>query len=254
VTRIALAAALLAAAAAPAAAESLLVSLSSERVAITSNYTGSSVVVFGAIERDAQTVPRAGDYAVVVTVRGPRQSVVVREKEPFGPMWLNREEQRFPAAPAYIGVFASGPLAAIADEPVRRRLRLGLQAIVHAPDFTYDRGGRDRPFREALIRLKDQERLYITNEAGVTFLTPALFRASVPLPATAPPGAYEVEVALLLDGVALSRVETRFRLFKIGFEEQVGAIARNWSAPYGIVTAACAILFGWLASVIFRRD
>jgi uncharacterized protein (TIGR02186 family) len=254
VSRIALAAALLVAAAGPVAAESLVVSLSSERVAITSNYTGSSVVVFGAIERDAQTVPRAGDYAIVVTVRGPPQFVVVREKEPFGPMWLNREEQRFPAAPAYIGVFASGPLSLIADEPVRKRLRLGLRAIVDAPDFTNDRDGRDRPFREALVRLKDQDRLYITNEAGVSFLTPALFRASVPLPATAPPGRYDVEVALMLDGVALSRVETRFRLFKIGFEEQVGAIARNWSAAYGLVTVACAVFFGWLASIIFRRD
>lgn len=252
--RLALAAAVLAAAAAPAAGESLVVSLSSDRVAITSNYTGSSVVVFGAIERDAQTVPRSGDYAIVVTVRGPPQSVVVREKEPFGPVWLNREAQRFPAAPAYIGVFASGPLAAIADEPVRRRLRLGLPAIVHAPDFTNDRGGRDQPFREALVRLKDRDRLYITNEAGVTFLTPALFRASVPLPAIAPPGGYEVEVTLMLDGVALSRVGTGFRLFKMGFEEQVGAIARNWSAAYGIVTAACAVLLGWFASVIFRRD
>lgn len=253
-SRIALAAAFIAAAAGPAAAESLVVSLSSERVAITSNYTGSAVVLFGAIERDAQTVPRAGDYAIIVTVRGPPQFVVVREKEPFGPMWLNREEQRFPAAPAYIGVFASGPLSAIADEHIRKRLRLGLPAIVQAPDFTSDRGGRDRPFREALLRLKDQERLYITNEAGVTFLTPGLFRASVPLPATAPPGQYEVDVVLLLDGVALSRVETRFRLFKMGFEEQVGSIARNWSAAYGIVTAAGAVLFGWLASVIFRRD
>lgn len=252
--RIALAAILVAGGAAPGAAESLTVSLSSERVAITSNYTGSSVVVFGAIERDAQTVPRAGEYAIVVTVRGPPQPIVVREKEPFGPLWLNREEQRFPAAPAYIGVFASGPLAAIADEPVRKRLRLGLQAIVEAPDFTRGRGRRDRPFREALVRLKDAERLYITNEAGVTFLTPALFRASVPLPAIAPPGGYEVEVVLLLDGVALSRVESRFHLFKMGFEEQVGAIARNWSLAYGLVTAACAVLFGWIASIVFRRD
>jgi uncharacterized protein (TIGR02186 family) len=249
----ALAAAALALAAGPAAAESLTVSLSSERVAITSNYTGSSVVLFGQVERDAQTVPRAGDYAIVVTVRGPRQAIVVREKAPLGPIWLNREEQKFPNAPAYIGVFASGPLDKIAHDTVRDRMRIGLDAIVDAPDFTP--GGRpDRRFRRALVRLKDEERLYITNEEGVTFLTPALFRASVPLPATAPPGRYEVEVSLLLDGVVLNRVETRFRLFKMGFEEQVGIIAREWSAVYGLVTAAGALFFGWLASIVFRRD
>ena len=72
--------------AAPAAAESLTASLSTARVAITSNYTGSSIVVFGVIERDAQTVARAGAYDIIVTVRGPRQSLVVRVKEPIGPI------------------------------------------------------------------------------------------------------------------------------------------------------------------------
>jgi hypothetical protein len=40
----------------------------------------------------------------------------------------------------------------------------------------------------------------------------------------------------------------------MGFEEQVGVIAREWSAVYGLVTAAGALFFGWLASVVFRRD
>lgn len=238
----------------PAAAETLIVSLSSDRVAISSNYTGTSLAIFGAVERDAQTVARAGDYAVVVTVRGPRQPLVVREKAPFGPIWLNRDEQRFPGAPAYVGVFASRELERIADEGARRRLRLGLDAIVDAPDFALGGGRPDRRFRGALVRLKEAERLYITNEEGVTFLTPTLFRATVPLPATAPPGTYDVDVRLMQEGVPLARVETQFRLFKIGFEEQVGAIAREWSAFYGLFTAGCALFFGWLASVVFRRD
>src|SRR5690606_4009144 len=47
---------------APAAAETLILSLSTHRVAITSTYTGSSIVVFGAIERDERTVARAAPY------------------------------------------------------------------------------------------------------------------------------------------------------------------------------------------------
>jgi hypothetical protein len=31
-------------------------------------------------------------------------------------------------------------------------------------------------------------------------------------------------------------------------------MARDWSAAYGAATAGVALLFGWLASVIFRRD
>ena len=40
-------------------AETLVTSLSSHRVLINSNYTGTSIAVFGSIERDAQTVSRA---------------------------------------------------------------------------------------------------------------------------------------------------------------------------------------------------
>ena len=103
----------------PAAAETLVTSISHTRVLITSNYTGASIAVFGAIERDAQTVSRGAAYDIVVTVRGPRQALVVREKEPLGPVWLNQEQQKFPDAPAYLGVFSSRPLAEITSDVLR---------------------------------------------------------------------------------------------------------------------------------------
>lgn len=251
--RAALALIILVLGAAPVAAEQLVTSLSSSRVAIGSNYTGSSVILFGAIERDAQTVARGG-YDVVVTVRGPRQALVVREKEPVGPVWLNRDQQKFPDAPAYLGVFSSRPLPQFTSGPMRARLRVGIDAVVGAPDFTLDRGGRDAPFREALVRLKRQERMYLEAEDGVEFLGPSLFRAAVPLPATAPPGQYRVEVALFADGSMLARSEAAFDLVKIGFEQHVGELARDRSALYGVATAAMALFFGWIATVVFRRD
>jgi uncharacterized protein (TIGR02186 family) len=244
----------LTAAVSPGAAETLITSLSSHRVTINSNYTGTSIAVFGAIERDAQTISRASSYEVVVTVRGPQQNIVVREKERVGPVFINQEQQKFPTAPAYLGVFSSRPLDEITVPQLRRRQKIGLEAIVGAPDFTNDREGADRPFREALLRIKMREGLYTQNERGVTFLTPTLFRAEIPLPAIAPPGNYDLEVALFADTVILTRTHTSFELVKSGFEEQVGVIARDWSAAYGLATAGVALLFGWVASVIFRRD
>jgi uncharacterized protein (TIGR02186 family) len=239
---------------APAAAESLIASLSTAQVAITSNYTGSSVVAFGAIERDAQTVARAGDYDIIVTVRGPRQSLVVREKESFGPIWINRAQRNFADVPSYLGVFASRSFADITSDALRRRYRLGIDAIINAPGFSEMRRTQDGAFEEALIRLRTKEDLYFEDEHAVAFLTPNLFRVAIPVPATAPPGAYEVEIALLSDSVVLARAQTSFQLVKIGFEQRMGELARHWPVVYGGVTAALALLFGWLASVIFRRD
>jgi len=239
---------------APARAETLITSLSSHRVLISSNYTGTSIAVFGAIERDAQTIARATGYDVAVTVRGPRQFLTVREKERLGPIWINQEQQKFPQAPAYLSVLTSKPIEEITSDQLRQRQKIGLQAIVNAADFTNERGGEDKEFRQALYRLKAQEGLYLEDERGVTFLTPDIFRAGIPLPATAPPGEYDVQVVLFADTVILASTVTHFELVKTGFEEQVGAVARDWSLLYGLATAAIALFFGWLASVIFRRD
>ena len=237
-----------------ARAETLITSLSNHRVLINSNYTGTQIAVFGAIERDAQTVARATGYDIVVTVRGPRQFLTVREKERLGPVWINQDQQKFPTAPSYLNVLSSRPIEEITSDQLRQRQRVGLSAIINSGDFTLIRDGADQPFRDALYRLKAQEGLYLEDERGVTFLTPEIFRAAIALPATAPPGNYDVDVTLFADTVILARTQTHFELVKTGFEEQVGVIARDWSLVYGLSTAVIALFFGWLANTIFRRD
>ncbi|WP_114944755.1 TIGR02186 family protein [Microvirga calopogonii] len=237
-----------------ARAETLITSLSNHRVLINSNYTGTQIAVFGAIERDAQTIARATGYDIVVTVRGPRQFLTVREKERLGPVWINQDQQKFPTAPSYLNVLSSRPIEEITSDQLRQRQKIGLGAIINSGDFTLARGGADQPFRDALYRLKSEEGLYLEDERGVTFLTPEIFRAAIALPATAPPGNYDVDVTLFADTVILARTQTHFELVKTGFEEQVGVIARDWSLAYGLTTAAIALMFGWLASTIFRRD
>jgi uncharacterized protein (TIGR02186 family) len=180
--------------------------------------------------------------------------VTVREKDRLGLVWINREQQKFIEIPAYLGVFSSAPLEAIGTPSQRQRLRIGVRAVVEAPDVTMDRGEADDRFREALARIKIRDLLYVEDERGTTFLTPNLFRTPIPLPVTAPPGDYEVDVTLFADGVLLARAGTSFEVVKTGFEQTIAALAVDWSALYGLATAAVAILFGWLATVIFRRD
>lgn len=238
----------------PAAAERLVLSLSNSYVAIASNYTGTELVAFGAVERDAQTVARPGSYEVVLTVRGPREAVTVRRKELSGPLWINRSQQKFVAIPAMLAVYSSRPLPELMSEPLRQRFRFGLDAIVYGPDFTIGRGGDDPSFRAALIRLKSRDRLYSQNDRGVAFITPTLFRATVGLPATAPTGLYDIEAALLSDGVIVGRTQASFEVVKTGLEEQITELARDRSLVYGLMLAGSALMFGWIASAIFRRD
>lgn len=239
---------------APAEAEQITLSLSTHRVAIGSNYTGADLVLFGVIERDAQTADRPGPFDLVVTVRGPRETLTVRRKEELGPVWINRAQQKFASVPTILIVLASRRIAEIAGPDRRARLRLGLYAIVEAPEFLLDRGEADDPYRAALIRLKTKDGLWRQSERGVTFVTPAVFRAPIPLPGTAPIGNYEVEALLLADGLTIGRREASFEVVKSGFEERVTTMAQERGLPYGLAVAALSLGFGWLASVIFRRD
>ncbi|MEN5083143.1 TIGR02186 family protein [Bosea sp. TWI1241] len=239
--------------AAPAAAETLIAALSSHRITISSNYTGAQLTVFGLVEREGRTAARGDPYDIVVTVRGPPRMLIVREKERVGPVWINRQQRRFPERPIYISVASNRPIKEMFSEDVARRERVGLANAQRVPSgqaFEFGIG----PYRDALIRLMQDKELYAQDERGVTFLSPSLFSAPIRVPATAPTGSYEVEVVLYAGGVPLARQTTNFEVVKTGMEQSLASAAHERSLLYGIMTAALALLFGWLATVIFRRD
>ena len=52
----------------------------------------------------------------------------------------------------------------------------------------------------------------------------------------------------------LAKEKSGFYVRKIGFEAATAAAARNRPFVYGLAAAGMALLVGWLASIIFRRD
>lgn len=238
----------------PATAETLVTSLSRREVAITSTYQGSQIVVFGVIERDATSVSRVGPYDIVITARGPRRTTIVREKERAGPIWINRARRRFVDLPVFLSILATRPLGDIATSTIRQRFGLGVDALLTPVGLDMELDTSEMRFREALLRLKTGDGLFAEDARGITFLTPTVFQATIALPATAPTGTYDVEIALLTGGSLITRHSTTFEVIKTGFEEVVITTARDRPFLYGLGVAALAVLFGWFASVVFRRD
>jgi uncharacterized protein (TIGR02186 family) len=241
-------------ASAPAWAERLVTSVSKHRVMVTSNFVGEDLVLFGSVERDAASIARRGGYDIVVTVTGPRRAFVTRRKERRLGIWLNVESREFMDVPAFLAVLANQPIDRIAPPEVRRRLQLGL------PNFSLQ-AANDAPnvvsgdaFRRAFIRINEQHLLYQQSDNAVTFLTPNLFRTAIALPAAAPIGTYNVDVKLLADGAMIARTSSAFEVVKAGFEQIVAEAAHRQPFLYGLLTALMALVTGWLASVIFRRD
>ena len=88
----------------------------------------------------------------------------------------------------------------------------------------------------------------------VKLISPNVFQARIELPGTAPLGKYDVDVAIFSAGAVVASQALSFTVTKSGAEQVVARAAFIYPIMYGLITTAMALLFGWLASVIFRRD
>lgn len=236
---------------AQARAQSLVAALSTENVPILSNFTGERIAVFGVIDPGNSVRPKDG-YDVVVSVRGPRGAVTVRRKERWAFMWLNLDARRYIAIPSFISIVSNRPLDLIAQAEVRDDLRIGVDALI--PPQTAVRGANDPVFRDALQRIRRDQGLFLEDDESVRFITPTVFQAQIELPGAVPLGAYDVEVALFSDGALAARTSLKFTVSKYAVEQWVAEAAHRTPIFYGAATSLIALLIGWLASVIFRRD
>jgi uncharacterized protein (TIGR02186 family) len=243
-------------AASPAGAERLIVSVSNHRVTVTPNYSGEELVLFGSVEKDGSTQPSHANYDLVVTVAGPRADMVTRRKERKFGIWINTDSRQFLQVPSYLALFSNRPFDQIASPEVQRRQQLGLNNVLLTqrvgPDYA-DVVPNDA-FRSAFVRLRSEHGLYREATSAVTFLTPTLFRTGIPLPAAVPIGTYDVEIKLFADGALVTKTETAFEIVKVGFEQFVATTARQNGFIYGLVTAFMALMTGWMASIVFRKD
>jgi uncharacterized protein (TIGR02186 family) len=242
--------------ASPAQAEKLIVSVSNHRVTVTPNYSGEELVLFGSVEKDPSTPSTRTSYDLVVTVSGPRADMVTRRKERKLGIWINTDSRQFLQVPTYLALFSNRPFDAIASPEVIRRQQLGLNNVLLTQRVGSDYADvvPNDPFRSAFVRLRAQHGLYREETSAVTFLTPTLFRTGIPLPGEVPIGTYDVEIKLFADGALVTKTETAFEIVKVGFEQFVANSARNNGFFYGLATAFMALMTGWMASIVFRKD
>jgi uncharacterized protein (TIGR02186 family) len=240
----------------PAAAEQLVVSLSNHQVAVTSSFVGVELVLFGTIEPDKPRAALRSAYDLVVTVTGPRQTLRTRRKERVLGIWVNVDSREFVRVPSYLGILSNRPVTEITNPETLRRLQIGLDHFLLPQRIGPDTADtvREDPFRVAFVKREKQDGQYRESATAVTFLSPTVFRAAIQLPADAATGNYPIDVKLFADGILVARTTSALEVIKAGFEQYVAEAARDYGVLYGIVTSLMALLTGWMASVIFRRD
>ena len=232
---------------APALAQPLVADLSDHLVSITTGFTGTKVLLFGAIE---------GEGEVVVVVHGPVQTVTVRRKERFAGIWLNMGELTFDHVPAFYQFMATKPPGDWLPERLRKRHNIGVEylslALENAGVSDAEPPGADE-YRKALVRNKLRLGHYAGETGKVSMLSSRLFRTDIAFPTNVPTGIYTVEVFLVRDGTVVSAESTPLYVSKIGVGAEIYGFAYDYSLLYGIAAVLFAVLAGLGANAIFRK-
>lgn len=208
--------------------------ISQDEVSVTSTYNGTDILVFGAVADPANR------DRIAITVRGPAEAVWVRRKTRVAGIWLNTESTRVSGLPGYFYLAQTR-----GTEPPLPPGRIA------ADIYASDTSGMSAPQRAAVSGL--QKKGMYTDNALAEWLEGGLFRAHIPLPASAPRGRYTVQVYLFRGDKPPAISRHSFFVEQVGFEQRLYRFAHHLPLIYGLFTVAMAVLIGWLAAVLFRR-
>lgn len=232
------------------ASERIVLGLSQDEVAITATFDGSSLLIFGAVSRDAP-IPTDGAIEVVITVTGPPGPLDVRRKERRFGIWVNADSVRLSRAPSFYAVASTGPLDDIlsAVEDLRHGITLDQVISTVGASQTVD---DVENFTTALRRIREREDLYQIAEGGVVLDQQTLFRTSIDLPSNLVEGMYATRIFLLRNRTVVDMIETGIPVRKVGLERWLHTTAHTQPVLYGLMSLVIAIAAGWGASAIFR--
>ncbi|MDB5733677.1 MAG: hypothetical protein JWN16_314 [Alphaproteobacteria bacterium] len=230
----------------PVRAEDLVSGISQDIIQITSNYTGTDIVVFGAIER----ADKARGRDIVVVVRGPDTPMTVRRRDRFAGVWVNSDSARFEGLPGYYYLASSEPVDLIAPPRALANYGIGMRYLIPSQIGSHHDA---RPFKDAALRHLKERGLYTEAPGTIDFLSETLFRTRIPVPADVARGQYNVEVYLFRDGEVVSAQSTPLFIDQTGIERRLFNLAHNAPLFYGLACVFMAMLLGWISSVLFRR-
>ena len=235
-----------------AADEPQLVPDVSQREVISQySFTGANLLLFGAIVYPGGVRPEK-PADIVVVLKGPDQSILMREKQQIAGMWVNADSARFESAPTFYAMASSRPIDQIVDERTAAIYELGVDKLQLSPSSLNDSAEMDR-FQAGLVDLRDRAGLFVERPGAVEISDGVLYRARLPLSARVIVGDYTAETFLVQDGRVVAAAVRDITVRKSGFEQFMASAAENWSFLYGLVAIALAVGMGWAAGAIARR-
>lgn len=229
------------------AGETVVADLSQNTIAITANFDGTEILIFGAVKRTSP--PPDGQLQVIIAVSGPQQEVTVRRKARRFGIWVNTDAVTVDSAPSFYAVATSAPWNEVITDTEDLRWRLSIPRAIRSVGATVS----DSPsFTDALIRIRNKGDLYQFLPGTVKIDQETLFSTAVTLPANLIEGTYFARIFLTRKGHVIDAYETHIDVRKSGIERWLFHLSQDQPLAYGILAIVMAIGAGWAASAVFR--
>jgi uncharacterized protein (TIGR02186 family) len=230
-------------------AESVVIGMDKEKVAITETFDGSQILVFGAVKRD-KPAP-IGDIQIVISIAGPSEPISVHRKSKVLGIWMNTDTVEVDAAPSFYAVATSSDFSSTINDTEDLRYKVSIPRAIRsvgAPMDVLDAAS----FSDAVIRIRSENGLYQLLENKVNIDEQTLFRTSIDMPADISDGDYTARILLTRNGNVIDEFSTIIDVRKVGLERFLFNMSRENPLAYGLMSIAIAIFAGWAASLLFR--
>ncbi len=227
----------------------LVPEVSQHEVQVRQGFTGTELLLFGAI-LDPQGRRASQPYDVVVVLKGPTEPILVREKDKEFGIWLNAHSTAFRSAPSFFAVASSRPIGDIVDERTAAIYELGLDFLQLSPTGAIDLEEQAR-FTRGLVDLNRRQGLYKEDGAGVSISGGVLYQARIALPSNVATGRYIAETFAIARGRVIASATAEVEVRKLGFERFVADQAEQSRFLYGLFAVVLSVLMGWLAGRVF---
>ena len=227
----------------------LLGDISNRNISITASFTGAEIIIYGAID------PSIYEHNnIFITVTGPRIDAKLRKKVKSLGLWvLERRYFNISNLPSYYAIASNTNQSEmeeatfILNEIGWKNIKIKLNENINIEE--------QNNIKEILKKIYLEKKLYVSNLNKVNIIRDTLFRSEFELPATAQVGSYEVNMYLVSkEGKELISIwSDDINVTKEGVSADLYDYSKNHPLLYGLFAAIGAIMFGFLASEIFRR-
>lgn len=227
----------------------LVPEISQHEIQVRQGFTGAELLLFGAILTPEGT--RAGQYYdIVVVLKGPTQSIILREKQKVAGIWINAASTEFRSAPSFFATSSTRPVPKIVDDRTAAIYELGLPWLQLSPIGAIEPADQAR-FAEGLVDLRQREGVFKQDDKGVKVSEQVLYQARISLPSSVQTGTYTAETFAISNGRVVASATSHVEVRKLGFEGAVATFAQEYGFFYGLLTIAVSVFLGWLAGRVF---